>query len=317
MSAKRWTVLTTSPKRSRVPFLIDVLTTLWRQRHSYAVASIAVFSGAAFTWAEAAAQLLRVLHKPYIAQLHGGNLPGFARRWPDRVKRLLDSAAAVTAPSRYLQESLRPYRDDIRLLPNAIDLPAYPFRARTNPRPHLVWLRAFHSIYNPSLALRVLAELTPAFPESRLTMVGPDKGDGSLQAFRRTAKGLQLESRIEYAGLIRKADAPAWLGRGDVFVNTTDFDNTPVSVIEAMACGLCVVSTNVGGIPYVLEHELNALLVPPSDPTAMAHAVRRILGEHDLAESLSLNARRKAEQFDWQMVLPLWESLFEEMMNRA
>jgi glycosyltransferase involved in cell wall biosynthesis len=317
LPAERWSILTTSPKHGRVSFLLDVLATLWRQRRCYEVASIAVFSGPAFTWAEAAAQLLRSVGKPYVAQLHGGNLPGFSRRWPDRMTRLLSSAAVVTAPSRYLQESMRPYRSDIRLLPNAIDLPSYPFRVRATPLPRMVWLRAFQVTYNPGLALQVLSGLTSEYPESTLTMIGPDKSDGSLQAFRGTAEDLQLTKSVEYAGLVRKADVPTWLGRGDIFLNTTNVDNTPVSVIEAMACGLCLVSTNVGGVPYLLEHERDALLVPPNDPEAMADAVRRILNEPRLAESLSRNARRKAEQFDWQVTLPQWERLFEEALDHT
>jgi glycosyltransferase involved in cell wall biosynthesis len=317
MPAERWTVLTTSSKHGRVSFLMDMLTTLWRQRRSYEVASIAVFSGPAFTWAEAAARLLRTLGKPYVAQLHGGNLPGFARRWPDRVTRMLSSAAAVTAPSRYLQDSMNPYRDGIRLLPNAIDLPTYPFRVRAAPFPRMVWLRAFQATYNPALALRTLARLTGEYPQSTLTMIGPDKGDGSLQGFRSAATELQLESRVEHAGLIKKAEVPARLSRGDIFLNTTNVDNTPVSVIEAMACGLCVVSTNVGGIPYLLEHEIDALLVPPNDPEAMAEAVGRILSQPGLAESLSRNARHKAGQFDWQVTLPQWEALFEEALDHT
>jgi glycosyltransferase involved in cell wall biosynthesis len=300
-----------------VSFLFGMLASLWIRRHSYALASIAVFSGPAFTWAEAAAELLCRLGKPFVAQLHGGGLPVFAQKSPHRVKRLLDSAAAVTAPSRYLQESMRPYHDDIRLLPNAIDVPAYPFRARANPKPHLVWLRAFHAIYNPSLALKVLIELVREHPESKLTMVGPDKDDGSLPSFRSTAKELQLENHIEYAGLVRKTEVPAWLDRGDVFINTSSFDNTPVSVIEAMACGLCVTSTNVGGISYLLEHEHDALLVPPNDAAAMAAAVKRVLTEPGLGERLSRNARRKVEGFDWHVTLPQWESLFEEALAHA
>jgi glycosyltransferase involved in cell wall biosynthesis len=317
LPAERWSILTTSPKHGRVSFLFDVLATLWRQRRCYEVASIAVFSGPAFTWAEAAAQLLRSVGKPYVAQLHGGNLPGFARRWPDRVTRMLSSAAAVTAPSRYLQDSMSPYRDGVRLLPNAIDLPIYPFRVRAAPLPRMIWLRAFQAIYNPVLALRTLARLTGEYPQSTLTMIGPDKGDGSLQGFRSAAAELQLESRVEHAGLIKKAEVPAWLSRGDIFLNTTNVDNTPVSVIEAMACGLCVVSTNVGGIPYLLEHEVDALLVPPNDPEAMAEAVGRILSQPGLAESLSRNARHKAGQFDWQVTVPQWEALFEQALDHG
>jgi glycosyltransferase involved in cell wall biosynthesis len=276
-----------------------------------------VFSGPAFGWAEAAAQLLHSIGKPYVAQLHGGGLPSFALREPDRVRRLLVFAAAVTAPSRYLQESMRPYRSDIRLLPNAVDVPFYTLRLRANAAPHLVWLRAFHAIYNPNLAALLLAELVGEHPDAKLTMVGPDKGDGSLQGFEQTVRALDLDGRVELAGLVPKAQVPTWLDRGDIFINTTNYDNTPVSVIEAMACGLCVVSTNVGGIPYLLEHERDALLVPPNDPRAMTDAVRRVLSEPGLAELLSRNARRKAEGFDWQVVLPQWDTLFAEVAGRA
>jgi glycosyltransferase involved in cell wall biosynthesis len=83
----------------------------------------------------------------------------------------------------------------------------------------------------------------------------------------------------------------------------------PVSVIEAMSCGLCIVSTNVGGIPYILDNERDALLVPPRNAGAMADAVLRILNEAGLAERISYNARRKADQYDWSIILPKWEEL--------
>ena len=95
-------------------------------------------------------------------------------------------------------------------------------------------------------------------------------------------------------------------------MNTTNVDNTPLSVLEAQAAGLCVVSTNVGGLPYLLADGHDALLVPPDDPAAMAEAVRRAISEPGLAASLSRNGRAKAEEFDWTCVLPRWESLFEQ-----
>jgi len=312
-----WSVVTTSEETGRTARLLDMLGTVWRKRHHYRLATIDTFSGPAFLWAELVAQALHALAKPCVLILHGGNLPDFARRNPERVTRLLKSAAIVTAPSRYLQESMRQYRGDVRLLPNAIDLALYPSRVRANPAPRMIWLRAFHAVYNPSLALRTLAALVREHPEARLTMAGPDKGDGSLQAFRGATEELRLVDRVDYVGLVQKADVPAWLDRGDIFINTTDFDNTPVSVVEAMACGLCVVSTNVGGIPYLLEHEVDALLVPPNDPGAMAAAVKRVLAEPGLAEKLSRNARRKAEGFDWQVALPQWEKLLREAVGPA
>jgi glycosyltransferase involved in cell wall biosynthesis len=260
--------------------------------------------------------MFRWMGKPFILTLHGGNLPAFARSWPRRVRHLLCSAAVVTTPSRYLLEHMAHYCTNLRLLPNPLDLSAYEFKLRKQLQPSLVWLRSFHSIYNPSLAPQTLACLIDSFPSISLAMIGPDKGDGSLQAMQQIATALGVAHRLRLPGKVTKAEVPDWLNRGDIFLNTANVDNTPISVLEAMACGLCVVSTNVGGIPYLLEHEHDALLVPPNDPAAMAAAVRRLLTEPGLAERLSRNARQKAEQFDWSTILPQWEALLISVMKR-
>jgi glycosyltransferase involved in cell wall biosynthesis len=170
-------------------------------------------------------------------------------------------------------------------------------------------LRAFSEIYNPSLAPRVVALLARDYPEIQLTMIGPDKADGSLQRMRQTAVQLGVSDSIRTPGAVLKAEVPGWLNQGDVFLNTTNIDNTPVSMLEAMACGMCVISTNVGGIPYLVADGRHALLVPPNDPEAMAHAVRRVLTDPDLAERISKHARLESEQYSWSMVLPAWERL--------
>ncbi len=313
LAARGWAVVTTSDRWNKLTRLADMLRTVWQRRRDYRVAQVDVFSGPAFVWAELVCRALRWLGKPYALTLHGGDLPGFAQRCPGRVRRLLGSAAVVTAPSRYLQEQMQPYRAGLRLLPNPLDVCQYPTRGREQPEPKLAWLRAFHGIYNPALAPRAAALLAKEFPGIQLAMIGPDKGDGSLQATQQAATEAGLEKQIFFPGKIAKADVPRWLDKSDIFLNTTNCDNTPVSVLEAMACGLAVVSTNVGGLPYLLEDGHDALLVPPEDPVAMAGAVRRILTEPGLAARLSTNARLKTEQFDWQMILPQWEEIFRDL----
>ena len=304
-------VLTTSDKPARFPRLVDMVTTVWRKRHQYVVAHVDVYSGPGFALAETICWALRWLDKPYVLTLRGGNLPVFAKRWPGRVRRLLQSAEVVTTPSEFLRVQLAPYRSDLRLQCNPIDLDVCRFEARPIPQPRLVWLRAFHSVYNPSLAAAVVALLVKDIPSVSLVMYGHDKGDGSLQALQQLATKLGVSERIEIPGSVPKSEVPERLNAGDIFLNTTNVDNTPISVLEAMACGLCVVSTNVGGMPYLLEHDQDGLLVPPSDAYAMAAAVRRILTEPGLAERLSTNARKKAERFNWSMILPQWERLFD------
>jgi glycosyltransferase involved in cell wall biosynthesis len=211
---------------------------------------------------------------------------------------------------------MKSYSDNLKLLPNSIEIGNYRFRLRNRLKPRLIWLRSFHELYNPSLAPKVISILNDTFSDIKLTMVGPDKGDGTRQLTEITAKELNVTDRLVIEGGIPKEDVPKLMNTGDIFLNTTNWDNTPISVIEAMACGLCVVSTNVCGIPYLLEHEKDALLVPPDDPEAMAAAVHRLIMEPNLAERLSRNARHKVEQFDWSVILPQWESLLLSVAER-
>jgi glycosyltransferase involved in cell wall biosynthesis len=303
-----WRVITTSAREGRVARLADMLSTIARRRNDYDVAQVDVYGTLAFRWAEASCAMLRLVGRPYVLTLHGGSLPALAARAPRRVRRLLTGAAAVTVPSRFLLDQMREFRSDLRLVPNALDTGAYRVRVRTAVRPRLVWMRSFHRVYDPTLAVRVLQRLD-GYDDAHLTMIGPDKGDGSREAVRDAVARAGLESRVTLAGLCAKRDVPLWLDRGDIFLNTTTADNTPVSVIEAMASGLCVVSTDVGGLPYLLEHGRDALLVPPGNADRMASAVRRLVEDPLLARSLAAAARAKALQFDWTAVLAAWEQL--------
>lgn len=311
-----WRVLTVSSRCGRLARVADMLATIWRCRREYDAAHLDVYSGPAFAWAEAAAWVLRRVGKPYALTLHGGALPEFAQRWPGRTRRLLESAAAVTAPSGYLREHLRPYRPDLRLIPNALDLALYPFRQRTQAAPRLVWVRAFHEIYDPTLAIRVLALVRERW-DATLEMVGPDKRDGSLERVRAAAAELGVAGAVQFPGAVPKTAIPERINRGDIFLNTTTIDNTPVSVLEAMACGACIVSTRVGGIPHLLRDGEEALLVEPRDARALAAAVERILGDAALSARLSRAARAKAEACDWSAILPQWDQLLASLVERT
>jgi glycosyltransferase involved in cell wall biosynthesis len=305
-----WRVYTASAKTGRAARLFDMVGACWKHRHDFEAAYVEVFSGSAFVWAEIVCRVLSALGRPYILALHGGNLPVFARRRHARVQRLLDSAAAVTAPSRYLLEAMRRYREDVVLLPNALDVCAYRFRVRKPAGPRLVWVRSFHQMYNPQLAIQTLRLLVPRFPGIRLTMAGPDKGDGSLQATRALAEREGLAGHVTFAGTVHRDEIPFLLDDADIFVNTTNVDNTPVSLLEAMAAGLCVISTDVGGIPYLVEDRRHALLVPPGDAGRLASATSEVLEDDLLAGRLSANGRALVEPFDWSVILPQWHELF-------
>lgn len=310
-----WIIITTSSKEPKFQRLIDMLWTIWSKKKQYSLSQVDVFSGNAFIYAAMCTSLLRFLNKKIVLTLHGGRLPEFSLEHPKWVKRVLNRADIVVTPSPYLQTRLAEFRPDIRLIPNPIDLSVALYRERNKALPILIWVRAFHEVYNPSLAPKVIHLLVSEFPQIHLIMLGPDKGDGSFQHTVEVARDLGVEDRIEWIGGVAHLDVPFWLNKADIFINTTRYDTAPRSLIEAMGNGLCVISTNVGGVPYIIENDHEGLLVPSDDAEAMASAIRRVLTDPALAGCLSLNARAKAESYDWSAVLPQWEELFLNLIN--
>lgn len=309
LESQGWKVLLTSRRRPRLRRLAEMLATVWRERDEYDVAVVEVFSGPGFIWAESVCCLLSLLRKPHILWLHGGGLPEFASRWRRRASGLFRRATAIVAQSEYLAAVASAHREKVHLISNPLDLQLYPFTLRVSPEPRLVWIRSFHRTYNPSMAVRVVDRLRVDFPGVVLDMVGPDKGDGSLGEARDLVEELGLQRNVVFHSAVPKTDVPLWLNRADFFLNTTNIDNTPVSVQEAMACGLCVVSTGVGGVPYLARDKVEALLVPRDDGVAMADAVHMLLLHPDIAANISSAARRRVEPMDWPRVMEAWESL--------
>lgn len=145
--------------------------------------------------------------------------------------------------------------------------------------------------------------LQERFTDITLVMVGPKK-DRSYEDCRKYAETNNLP--VEFTG---KLDKKEWIARSkgaDIFINTSNVDNQPVSLIEAMALGLPIVSTNAGGIPFLLSHEEDAVIVQKNDIEKMASAIQELLEEPEIAQTLSEKARRKAEPFDWKNVKQSW-----------
>jgi len=310
-----WTVETTSGKVSKLPRLVEMLCTILQKRRSYQVAHIDVFSGKAFVYAQLSTCLLKILKKKIVITLHGGGLPEFAAKHPGAVCNLLTAADAVVTPSAYLQTAFKDIRSDIYLIPNPIDLTESIFRERKHTAPRLIWVRAFHAVYNPCMAVKAAFLLKEDYPNIHLMMLGPDKGDGSLGKLLKLSEELGMKSNIQIVGHVTHTEIPQWLDKADIFINTSNYDTAPRSILEAMANGLCVVSTNVGGIPLLAEDGSEAILVEADDSVGMAEAIEQVLTDPDLADRLSKNARIRAEKSDWSVILPKWDELFTQMNN--
>ncbi|MBI5629834.1 MAG: glycosyltransferase family 4 protein [Elusimicrobia bacterium] len=297
---------------SRIPNrflrLFDMGISLLRWRRDVDVVVLLVFSGPAFVLADLMSLLAgRILGKPLILALHGGNLPEFAQRHPVWVRQVLSRADVLLAPSRYLSEFFKNWGLDVEVIPNVLELGQYGFHPRRELKPSLLWMRTFHPLYHPELAVEALEILKKTHPGATLTMAGQDKGREAFIKELVRAKG--LEGSVRFSGFLNAAAKRREFTAHDIFLNTNRVDNTPVSVLEACASGLPVVATKAPGIAYLLEHEKTGLLVERGDARGLAQAAARLLAEPELAARLSQEGRGLAEKSSWPRVKPLWEEL--------
>ena len=250
------------------------------------------------------------LKKINIVFLHSGLMPDFVKRWPRLAKIVLVRSDLVLAPNGYLQEVLTEL--GLRIdgtIPNFIDLGQYKFRKRAILKPRFLYLRGFWSIYNPEMALRAFSLIQKKHPNASLTMVGRE-GDCS-DICRKLVLELKL-SHVNFVGLIKKIELIELANDHDIHLHTNRVENMPVSIIEMWACGLPIVGTNVGGMPYLIHHEIDGILVESDNFSEMADSCIRLLADSDLACRLSSNGRRRAGEFTWEAVRPLWMKALAE-----
>ncbi len=298
-----------SSKRNRFLRLSEMLFQTIKYRKQIDYVLIDTYSTKNFWYAVLVSQLCRVLHLKYIPKLDGGDLPRRITKSPRWSKMVFKNAYKNVAPSPYLLEAFkdRGYAE-ILFIPNSIELQNYPYTVRETLQPKLLWVRSFSKIYNPGMAIEVLSQLKKVFPDSELCMVGPDK-DGTLRKIKEMAQ--QRDLGVSFPGKLSKAEWIVLSKNYDIFINTTHYDNTPVSVIEAIALGLPIISTNVGGISYLLENNKTALLVDDNDVSGMVHAINTLMTDKQLKDELIKNAHLLVQDFDWQKVKNRWDDVLK------
>lgn len=306
----KYNITVVSSKLNKVGRLFDMCWAVFKYRNHVNYILIDTFSTSSFYYALIISQLARLFNIKYIPILHGGNLPHRLEQSPYFSKLIFKHSYANVAPSNYLKEAFKKWGFDSEFIPNVLKISDYNFKLRAPLKPNLLWVRAFVEIYNPTMAIAVLQELKKSYPEATLCMIGPEKDDSYQQTLKKI-KDLNLETSIEITGTLPKE---AWHKKSesfDIFINTTNFDNTPVSVMEAMALGLPVVSTNAGGMPYLINDKFDGILVDRNDVKQMTDEIVNLLKNPLFASQLAIEARKKAESFDWNQVKQLWFNILK------
>lgn len=306
LSQLGFTVVSYSSKKNTFLRVLDMLIGIIKHKDSNYIL-IDTYSTSAFWFAFLISQLARFLRVKYIPILHGGNLPNRLASNPKLCKLLFNNAHINVSPSEYLKFHFEKAGiSNVICIPNSINLADYTFKERHFFAPNLLWVRAFDEIYNPKMAIDVLLLLQKKYPEATLTMVGPDK-DGSLETTKKYSN--QLKLNVTFTGKLSKNEWIDLSKNHDIFINTTHFDNTPVSVLEAMALGLPVISTNVGGLPFLLTSQKNAYLVNDNDAKEMVAQIETIIRFSNQTHEIVTNAKSVVSNMDWEVVKNQWLNL--------
>jgi glycosyltransferase involved in cell wall biosynthesis len=289
--------------------LIPYLAGLWRTAGRSDVFHVMANSG--WSWhlyAAPAIWVARARGVPVVVNYRGGEAAEFLARSARVVRWSMNRVTRLAVPSGFLEAVFLRHGMRAEVVPNIVDL------ARFHPRDtahaqaqHVLVARNLEALYDNATALRAFAAIVQRLPAARLTVAGSGPDEARLRAL---ASELRLEGRVHFTGKLDR-DAMARLYReADVVLNPSLADNMPNSLLEAMACGVPVVSTNVGGIPFMVRDGETALLVPPKNPQAMAAAAIRVLEDNTLRSALAQAGMADVERYTWPRVGPALAALY-------
>lgn len=296
--------------------LVPYLLALWRAAGQCNLFHVMANSG--WSWDLFAAPAIRIAAwrgVPVVVNYRGGEAGAFLAHAHHRVRRSLARAAVLAVPSGYLQAVFAEKAIDAQVLPNIVDLSRFrPAASLRPPGAHLVVVRNLEPIYDNATAVRALGLLRAHHPQARLTIAGTGPEEATL---RRLVASLGLGDAVRLVGRLDRDAVAALYRDADIALNPSTVDNMPNSVLEALASGVPVISTDVGGVRYIVQDGTTALLVPSRDPDAIARAARRLLDNPGLAMALARAGLHEAQSYTWQRVSGTLAETYNQALNAA
>jgi len=287
-----------------------------------------VMANSGWAWHFFAAPALRAAHQagvPAVLNYRGGDAERFFARSFAAVEKTLRTAAAVVVPSDFLKGVFAKHGVAADVVPNIVDLERFrPMPVSTNGGglarrslgeggPRLLIARHLEPIYDVETGLRAFHLLRQRYPAALLDVAGTGPDRDRLE---RLSGDLGLERSVRFLGQVENETMPSLYRSADIALNSSLVDNMPISILEALASGVPVVSTSSGGIPAMVKAGEEAVLVSPRDPEAMANAIIALWEAPALRAELREAGLRKASAFGWSSVREEWRRVYERATSK-
>lgn len=248
----------------------------------------------------------RALRKRVILNYHSGEAADHLANWGALVHPWLRLADEIVVPSEFLADVFARQGYRARVVHNVVDLTRFPYRARSTLRPALFSNRNFERHYRVDNNLRAFALLRERHGDALLVVAGQGSEEPQL---RTLASSLGLDG-VRFAGRVAPEAMPALYDQADVFVNSSVVDNQPLSILEAFAAGVPVVSTATGAIASMVRDGETGAIVAPDDPEAMAKAIDDLLSHPAQAGRMAERARDQLHAFSWPSTRDGWFEVY-------
>jgi phenylacetate-CoA ligase len=249
-----------------------------------------------------------------IVNYRGGEAPAFLARGARLVCFSMRRAHAMIVPSAYLARVFEAHGLTVPIVPNIVNLERFhPAEHRPAGRANILVARHLEPLYDNATALSAFAIVHRKLPHARLTICGEGP---ELPRLQKQVQALRLASAVDFAGKTENAMMAELYRDADLVLNPSLADNMPISVLEAWASGVPVVSTDVGGVPDLIRHEADGLLVAPGDAHAMARAMLALLTDAGRAQSLADAGLARARSYSWPQVAPLLMAQYRRVLKR-
>jgi len=237
----------------------------------------------------------RLKSNKIIITYHGGGLQEFLNSYPNFVKYFLNKADILTVPSIYLLDILNKNKIKAIYLPNIIREDNVKFKHREKFTPTLIVTRSLKNVYNIPLAINAFYKIKLKYNSAKLFIVG----DGPLKSkLENDVKRSGIEG-ITFLGQIENDKIGETLNKADIYINPTTADNMPLSLFEAFACGLPVISTNVGGLPNFIKDKISGFLIKSNDLDALIEKIEYILSNQDEIATIINAAYKTFQNYTW------------------
>ena len=273
----------------------------WRLRKAargYDVLHIHCCSGWGFLPAVVGITVGRRLKKRLVLTYHGGGGERFFDQHPGLVHRYLTRTDANIVLSGFLATVFDKHHLAYTIIPNIIDLDGSRYHERDTVRPNYICVRAHEELYNIPCILRAFQKVLIELPEATLTLVG----DGSQHSELMTLVNQMGLTNVTFAGRVDNKDIYTYLDNADIMLSSPTVDNMPVSLLEAMNAGLLVISSNVGGVPYMIEDGKTGYLFPNNDFETLATLMIQATRHPAESTAIICNARQAVNNYRWENI---------------